>query len=148
MGIALPTWENAGLINFASVAFMVLGCMVSAVFIVFVGPKRDQLSPLDTFDVVDKTQQIYDAKSDDAKDKVSDEPSERDPVLIMCEELSQQYALTKREKEVLIMLARGRSIPFISDALFISKNTTESHAKSIYRKLDIHSRQELLSMFE
>lgn len=57
-----------------------------------------------------------------------------------------EYGLTKRELEVFELLSQGRNIPYIRDALYISRNTVDSHVKSIYRKLDIHSRQELIDL--
>ena len=55
--------------------------------------------------------------------------------------------LSARETEVLGYLARGRSQPYIRDALVLSKNTVASHVKHIYQKLNVHSRQELLDLF-
>lgn len=56
--------------------------------------------------------------------------------------------LSSRELEVVAMLLKGNSIAAISRKLFISENTTRGHTKRIYRKLDIHSRQELIDLFE
>lgn len=46
-------------------------------------------------------------------------------------------ALTKREKEVLILLSRGNSFLDISANLAISENTTRTHWKNVKSKLDI-----------
>lgn len=62
--------------------------------------------------------------------------------------LSERFGLTAREREILGFLARGRSVPFISDALFIQKSTVETHRKHIYAKLDVHNRQELLDLVD
>lgn len=69
-------------------------------------------------------------------------------IIMHCEALASQHDLTKRELEVLILLSRGRDLPYISEALYISKNTVRSHSKSIYLKLGIHSKQELLSLID
>ncbi len=61
-------------------------------------------------------------------------------------ELAVTYKLTPRETEVFGLLARGRSIPYVRDALFISRDTAATHAKHIYAKLGVHSRQELIDM--
>lgn len=58
--------------------------------------------------------------------------------------LADEAGLTGREKEVFLMLARGRGSQSISDALTISLYTTRAHTRNIYTKLDIHSRQELI----
>jgi DNA-binding CsgD family transcriptional regulator len=36
----------------------------------------------------------------------------------------------------------------VADTLFISLATTQSHVKSLYRKLDVHSRQEIIDKVE
>ncbi len=61
----------------------------------------------------------------------------------LCMQLGDERQLTEREKEVLVMLARGYGSQSISDALTISLYTTRAHTRNIYAKLDVHSRQEL-----
>lgn len=53
-----------------------------------------------------------------------------------------------REEEVLAMLGKGRSAPFIADSLFISKGTVKTHTRHIYDKMGVHSKQELLDIIE
>lgn len=65
-----------------------------------------------------------------------------------CEEISEEYRLTAREKEVFNLLARGRNGRFIQDELVVSYNTVKAHVKHIYAKLDIHTQQELIDMVE
>lgn len=60
--------------------------------------------------------------------------------------LSREAKLTPRETEVFDLLARGRSIPYVRDALVISRDTAATHAKHIYAKLGVHSRQELIDL--
>lgn len=60
--------------------------------------------------------------------------------------IAKSFALSKRETEVLSYLAQGRTVVYISDALFISTNTVDTHVKHIYAKLGIHSKQELIDM--
>jgi DNA-binding CsgD family transcriptional regulator len=66
----------------------------------------------------------------------------------VCKLLTGRYRLTNREEEIMVLLARGRSAPYIESKLEIKLNTVQSHTKNLYRKLDIHSRQELLSLIE
>ena len=49
-------------------------------------------------------------------------------------------ALTPREHEVLSLLAAGATDEAIADRLYLSPHTVQSHTKSLYRKLDVHSR--------
>src|SRR6478735_5925549 len=46
-------------------------------------------------------------------------------------------ALTEREREVLSLMAEGRSNGAISERLFLSKKTVEAHVRSIFVKLDL-----------
>ena len=59
-------------------------------------------------------------------------------------DLGAEYGLTDRELEVLGLLEHGRSIPYIAEELLISTSTVKTHVQSIYRKLDVHTRQEFL----
>lgn len=52
--------------------------------------------------------------------------------------------LTNREMEVLTLLAKGYTNKEISDRIFISVKTVETHRKKIYGKLGIQSRAELV----
>jgi len=51
--------------------------------------------------------------------------------------------LTPTEFQVLRLIGQGKSNDEIAAILFISKNTVRSHIKSIYAKLDTHSRLQL-----
>jgi len=51
--------------------------------------------------------------------------------------------LTPREREVLQLVAEGRSSPEIGDLLYISAKTVENHRANLMKKLDIHSTAEL-----
>ena len=52
--------------------------------------------------------------------------------------------LTSREVEVLEMLAQGNSNDEIAEALSISKHTVARHRENLMRKLNLHSRSELV----
>jgi DNA-binding CsgD family transcriptional regulator len=66
--------------------------------------------------------------------------------LASCQALSARSDLTPREAEMLPLLGQGRSVASISKLLFISENTTKSHVRNIYRKLDVHTKQELIEL--
>ncbi|WP_332518679.1 LuxR family transcriptional regulator [Gordonibacter sp.] len=76
------------------------------------------------------------------------EPLIVDEVTQRCAVLAEQHKLTKREKDVFLLLAKGRDVPSIAKQLFISENTVRSHSKNVYRKLNVHSKQELLDLLE
>ena len=65
-----------------------------------------------------------------------------------CGALARKGGLTGRETEILAMLARGRSAPFIAQELVISPNTVKTHVKHIYAKLGAHSQQEIIDLVD
>lgn len=58
-----------------------------------------------------------------------------------------RYSLTAREREVCRLLIAGKTIKQIASELYISFSTAHAHYKSIYRKLGISSRVEMLRLF-
>ena len=52
--------------------------------------------------------------------------------------------LTRREQEIMVLLAQGLSNKQIAQKLFISPKTVENHRANILRKLDLHSTLELV----
>lgn len=62
--------------------------------------------------------------------------------------VARQYQLTVREREVASYLVRGRSRPYIQEAMHLSKNTVATHAKNLYMKTNVHSKQELIDLVE
>ncbi len=60
---------------------------------------------------------------------------------------SEVEKLTKREHEVLALLARGALYKEIADALQISLHTVQGHVKHIYDKLQVQSRTEAARKF-
>jgi len=58
-----------------------------------------------------------------------------------CEHLTR---LTRREREIISLIARGQTGREISDSLFISLRTVETHRKNIMSKLGLHTVAELV----
>lgn len=52
--------------------------------------------------------------------------------------------LTKREREILKMLAEGQSVKEIASAFDLSVKTVEAHKFNLMRKLDIHNKAQLV----
>jgi DNA-binding NarL/FixJ family response regulator len=53
--------------------------------------------------------------------------------------------LTKRETEILTLISEGKTYTQISEELFISKETSKTHIKNIYSKLQVRSKSEALA---
>ena len=55
-----------------------------------------------------------------------------------------QIMLTDREKQIVKLMIDGLTNKEISNALFISESTVETHRKNIYRKTETHSLPKLI----
>lgn len=62
------------------------------------------------------------------------------------ERISARFALTEREHEVMTYIYQGYSKRAIAEKLFLSQNTVRTHARTLYAKLGIHSRDALLDL--
>lgn len=62
-----------------------------------------------------------------------------------CLAASDTFGLTKREREILPYLAQGYSLPYIRNELYISQSTIDTHVRHIYKKMGIHSKEELIT---
>lgn len=65
-------------------------------------------------------------------------------VLFACRRLTEGGGLTPRESEVLSLLACGYNCRSIARKLVLSEATVKSHTYRIYRKLEVHSQQEVI----
>ena len=63
-----------------------------------------------------------------------------------CGQVARRYGLTLREQEVLELMVQGVSIPDIAERASISYGTAKTHVNHIYKKLDVHSRDEALAL--
>jgi DNA-binding NarL/FixJ family response regulator len=57
-----------------------------------------------------------------------------------------KYQLTKREKEILELIAKGKSNKDIASLLFISKDTVSVHRKNLMKKLNVKNASGLIKV--
>ena len=62
-----------------------------------------------------------------------------------CAKVTEARGLSPREAEVLVYLARGFTPAYIAKSLVLSVSTVRTHVKSIYKKLGVNGREELLA---
>lgn len=65
-----------------------------------------------------------------------------------CEAVATGHCLTARELDVLRLLAKGRNAAYIQAELALTRNTAKSYVADVYRKLGVHSHQELIDLVE
>jgi DNA-binding NarL/FixJ family response regulator len=78
---------------------------------------------------------------DVARDAVSGEPA---PAAEIASETEPYERLTDREKQVLKLVAEGRSNKEVATLLGISVKTAMSHREHVMQKLDVHTRTDLI----
>lgn len=77
-----------------------------------------------------------------------DTPAARGRFRQRCEIVASTYLLSRRESEVMYYLARGYKSSHIQQQLYISEGTAKTHIRHIYRKLNIHSQQDLIHLID
>ena len=68
---------------------------------------------------------------------------QRERLLVRCSVLREQFGLTERETELLALIAQGKTRAEIERELFLSQNTVKTHARHLYAKLGVHSKDEV-----
>jgi DNA-binding CsgD family transcriptional regulator len=72
--------------------------------------------------------------------------SPEDYVEERCAQVAETYGLTPREREVLVLLARGMRADEIAESFTVSEATVRTHIKRLHEKLDVHSQPQLMRM--
>ena len=56
----------------------------------------------------------------------------------------ERFGLSKREREIALLIAQGKQYKFIADELFISVETVKTHVKNIFKKVEVSDKTELV----
>lgn len=66
--------------------------------------------------------------------------------LVQCvRSAAQEFGLSKREEEIAVLVVQEKNNVVIQDRLCITESTLRTHLRNIYAKMNVHSRQELVS---
>lgn len=65
-----------------------------------------------------------------------------------CAAIGERFGLTRREVDVLGEFSAGASAQQTADTLAISVNTVNTHAMALYRKLGVHTKQEVMAFVD
>lgn len=77
-----------------------------------------------------------------------DAKPQRTPFTQRCQLVADTFLLSHRELEILCLLAKGRNASYVQKELVISEGTVRTHMRNIYRKLNVHSQQELMDLVD
>ncbi len=143
VGLLWPQVADAAALFFAAITI----CVVIALAVAFIADRRKHAlaahtSPLAGLEYADI--------EETAVGELVEVDTPPDPLILSqaIATIAIERQLTPREREVLILLVRGRDVRHISDSLVVSVNTVRTHIQNVYSKLEVHSRQELIDRVE
>jgi DNA-binding NarL/FixJ family response regulator len=64
------------------------------------------------------------------------------------ESFFEKCQISQREREIVHLLLKGKSNKEIEDALFIAMGTVKNHVTSVYQKIGVKNRAQLLTLFK
>ena len=145
LGSVLPrSMQNlGGVAGLAIIALVILFAVTLAVYRQLFGLdafRRAQLN--EVFESSDGLQSIVQEGA-----AVAESESAEETMLKRVENHAAEYGLTPREIEVAQLTAQGFSCAYIAEKLVVSNSTVRFHQQNIYRKFDVHSRNELIELF-
>lgn len=71
-----------------------------------------------------------------------------EPLAARVHALAQANGFSARMEEVALLYAQGRSRSYISQELMLSENTVRDHISNIYRRLDVHNKQQYIDRLQ
>jgi DNA-binding CsgD family transcriptional regulator len=90
----------------------------------------------------------YDEPAEAISTNKSSEELKKGRFIARCEYVANVHLLSSRETDVLYLLAKGRNAAYIAKNLFISEGTVHTHTWRIYRKMNVHTQQELMDLVD
>ncbi len=75
-------------------------------------------------------------------------PTEAERMARRSDELAARFDLTRREQEIVLLVAEGKTRAQIESELFLSDNTVKTHIRHAYAKLGVHSKEQVKDLFD
>ena len=142
-------------------AFGLVLCLFGLIVVCGLFPRKDDIraivvrsfKPEELYGVDDDTCAVPAEEPMAAVEPASTPESETDGVrkgrfMRRCDLVADTYLLSRRETDVLYLLAKGRNVGYIKEKLYISEGTAKTHVHHVYKKLNVHSQQELIALIE
>ncbi len=70
----------------------------------------------------------------------------KSPAFHCSDDMVEKYHVTPRENEIISLIFKGLTNREIGETLFITENTVKKHLNTIFRKLNIRTRAQLVQM--
>ena len=150
VGDALGSLLPRSMQNLSSVSG-VMAIAVAALFAVAIVANRNRVAAASQSDeeahLEGASQDAQPGPSHASADAAAEEAEQANPIDALkarLDELGEQHSLTPRESEVALYTVQGYSCAYIAEKLVVSNSTVRFHQQNIYRKFDVHSRNELI----
>jgi DNA-binding CsgD family transcriptional regulator len=131
---------------------LAIACGITLLFCVgyFLLPTEKDIRKIAIIDADADDQKTSNANGEHTTDEGADgeEGARRTRFVVRCEQVANTYLLTARETDLLYLLAKGRNASHIAKQLYISEGTVHTHTWHIYRKLNVHTQQELIDLVD
>ncbi|WP_139653743.1 helix-turn-helix transcriptional regulator [Raoultibacter phocaeensis] len=136
--IAMPSYANldAGVLGAYRLNVLLVLLLVAVILLIVTPSSRVWRLVIEGIDL------------SDALEKPGEQAGRSATLEERCDYVARACGLTPRESEILRFLGRGYGSVYIAEALVIAESTVRSHVKSIYRKVDVSSREELISRID
>lgn len=151
LGGALSPLVEDGTIQISALALVAIVCLVIIAFLVLPESVIASIprAAKHTDESMSGAENVEGAKAaDDALESAEDDAEKPSDLDVSCAGVAERFSLTPRESEVLVFLARGRTLPIVARDLHITKNTARTHIEKIYQKTGIHKQQDLIDYIE
>lgn len=79
-----------------------------------------------------------------AIEELTRSPSAESELAVIVNSVAEEFRLSDREREIMVLVGRGYTASAVAERLVISPYTVNTHIQHIYRKLGIHKRSELI----
>lgn len=147
-GEVMQIFIESGQVQINVIAMLSILSLVIVAFLVIPEGTVQHLTRAISSDKTTVSDLALEQDEEDASEENAEKPNGEGRLECNCTLVAEEYKLTPRESEVLVLLAYGRTLAIIARDLQIANGTARTHIENIYRKLDVHKQQELIDLVE
>ena len=158
LGVGPQLFSAVAAVAVISITFLRTYVLTSADIAVFgqnLGEETDEVLPGATGDGAvsrEDTRSLSGGAAKRAHGQRTETPAGQAPQKVpfqrKCAIIGDYYGLTPREVDVFRLIAAGRNSTRIQEELSISAGTVNTHSHHVFQKLDVHSQQEVIDLFQ
>ena len=122
--------------------------LVLAFYVTYMYEKKNKLSENTVMEEISKDALGGAPVEENEMHNETEETKQKTDLEIKQNRFCEKYAITSREKEVMMLVLEGNSNPVIAQKLFVSENTIKFHMKNILKKTGVQNRAELRIIYD